>query len=183
MKKDQLKAIREELVLLRTGILNPCSDYDPFGLCPCTDCFLCENCDYMIIDSEGNILKDFSSLDLTSEFEDRKIYKVEFFDEGYFKQFEKYMTDYDSDYRLTRIFSESNGDETTIMKFSKLDQKKIREEEKEREQHWLMSSIISKNSYQEKQIIPTEEVHTANLPVKVKKFVKSIFQGFKKFNN
>lgn len=180
MTKEGLKAIREKLVLLRTGILTHCGDYDPFGLCSCTDCFLCENCDYMIIDSEGNVLKDFSFLDLTSEFEERKIYKVEFFDEGNIKQFEKYMTNDNSDYRLTRIFSDSNGDEVTIMRFpKKLDQKKTN---KEADQYWLISSIISKDSYQENQIIP-EEVQSVKSPVKAKKLMKRIFQRLKKFNN
>ncbi len=189
MEKGELKAIREELVLLRTGVLNPCSDYDPFGLCICTECFLCENCDYMIIDNEGNILKDFYSLDLTSEFEERAIYKVEFFDEGYFKNlkdFKEYIANDNSDYRLTRIFSDSNGEENTVLRLSKLDQEKIREKEEiwQREEEEIRERFYRHNCITNNSVANQPNKQDDFKPEgKIKVLVKHIFQKLTQSNN
>ena len=57
-KKNTNDAVGRALLQYRTGIVDHCGAYDPFGLCHTDECLYCENCIYRITLENGEALSN-----------------------------------------------------------------------------------------------------------------------------
>lgn len=103
-KEKQLQTIeigvaQTAILEIKSQILNGCATYDPIGLCTINDCFQCENCAYRMTFDNGVIVEtdDFDKFSIESE-----RYLLEFLT-PIGKDIYGYLTDDNSDYRITRL--------------------------------------------------------------------------------
>lgn len=172
---------QECLMIKKVQINDSCASYDPFGLCPVTDCLKCNNSDYRIINSDGEIIRDFKYYGLKGNDIIISKYKLEFFDEVDYKNIEAYLNDENSDYRMTRIYSSENGKESTIMRPSKADMQKELDEHQKQELKYeeLLRSMLGEESYQtlcKTREQRKEENNQVEEKSKIKKLIKKIIK-------
>ena len=120
---------KEGTLTLVSQLKRRCSDYDPFGLCTVQDCIKCENCDYKFVDKTGLIVRDFKTFTLKANRMKIQKYLLECFDDVDYYNFEKYLLNNESDYRITRIDSDGKK---VILRYSKKDLEEIQEKEQQR---------------------------------------------------
>lgn len=90
-------------IIMLTQINNDCGHIDPLGECPVSKCFDCRNADYRITLEDGKIIRDFKYYGTKGKRIEVNKYLIEFFDEVDLENIESYLTNYSSDYRLTRL--------------------------------------------------------------------------------
>ncbi len=92
--------VQTAILEVKTHIIYSCNQYDPFGFCTVSDCFQCKNCAYRIQFNNGIIVQtdDFASYPHISE----EKYLLEFIT-PVGKDIYGYLTDSQSDYRITRM--------------------------------------------------------------------------------
>lgn len=172
-------------VILKTGVKDHCAAYDPFGLCPCTDCFKCENADYRMIDSKGTIIRDFKYLGLKNKNIRVNKYIIEFFDEVDFDNIEDYLDNNDSDYRMTRIYCTGNGYESVVMRPSiterqeELERQKRQQEEFDSTYEEFLKIILGEEGYN---LLKSVENQKEQLPKEKEGKIKKLFKHFRRGN-
>ena len=90
------ESLSKALISLDINDKEECPKIDPFGLCTVKDCLCCDNCEYMIVMGDDEVLKRIINEDLENK------YLVEFFDAITSDMFQ-YLIDESNDYRITRI--------------------------------------------------------------------------------